>query len=93
MMTRSPESIVTQYNNFYEFGTDKSDPATYAHEMTTDPWSVTVSEKQTKPAPLPLKTSSRDWMLRSGCIASAALKPGPWWCLGWAFRWVNLVSI
>ncbi len=33
---------ITQYNNFYEFGTDKSDPATYAHEMTTTPWSVTI---------------------------------------------------
>lgn len=33
---------ITQYNNFYEFGTDKSDPATYAHELTTSPWSVTI---------------------------------------------------
>ncbi len=33
---------VTSYNNFYEFGTAKSDPADYAHEMTTDPWSITV---------------------------------------------------
>ena len=29
----TPENIVTQYNNFYEFGTDKSDPAAFAHEM------------------------------------------------------------
>jgi sulfoxide reductase catalytic subunit YedY len=33
---------ITQYNNFYEFGTDKSDPAAFAHEMTTTPWSVTI---------------------------------------------------
>ncbi len=39
----TPESIVTSYNNFYEFGTDKSDPAKYAHELTTDPWTVSVS--------------------------------------------------
>ncbi len=39
----TPEAIVTSYNNFYEFGTDKSDPAKYAHELTTDPWSVKVS--------------------------------------------------
>lgn len=38
----TPLRDVTRYNNFYEFGTDKSDPAEYAHEMTTDPWSVTV---------------------------------------------------
>ena len=39
----TPEAIVTSYNNFYEFGTGKSDPAEYAHEMTVDPWSVKVS--------------------------------------------------
>ena len=44
----TPENIVTQYNNFYEFGTDKSDPAAYAHEMTTDPWSVKVSGEANK---------------------------------------------
>lgn len=38
----TPYEDVTSYNNFYEFGTDKSDPAMYAHAMTTDPWSVTV---------------------------------------------------
>jgi sulfoxide reductase catalytic subunit YedY len=33
---------ITQYNNFYEFGTDKRDPALYAHEMTTAPWTVKI---------------------------------------------------
>ena len=33
---------VTHYNNFYEFGTRKSDPAYFAHALTTKPWSVTV---------------------------------------------------
>ncbi len=31
---------ITSYNNFYEFGFDKSDPATYAGALKTDPWSV-----------------------------------------------------
>ena len=44
----TPEQIVTSYNNFYEFGTDKSDPARYAHEMTTDPWTVAVSGEANK---------------------------------------------
>ena len=38
----TPERIVTSYNNFYEFGTAKDDPVQYAHEMTTDPWTVEV---------------------------------------------------
>ncbi|WND01467.1 protein-methionine-sulfoxide reductase catalytic subunit MsrP [Temperatibacter marinus] len=34
---------VTGYNNFYEFGMGKDDPAKYAHKLTTDPWTVKVS--------------------------------------------------
>ncbi len=44
----TPESIVTSYNNFYEFGTGKSDPVQYAHELTTDPWTVKVSGEAKK---------------------------------------------
>lgn len=33
---------ITSYNNYYEFGFDKTDPATYAGGLTTDPWSVVV---------------------------------------------------
>lgn len=34
---------ITTYNNFYELGTGKADPAANAHTMRTRPWSVTVS--------------------------------------------------
>ncbi len=44
----TPESIVTSYNNFYEFGMDKGDPARYAHALTTDPWSVQVTGEAAK---------------------------------------------
>jgi sulfoxide reductase catalytic subunit YedY len=33
---------ITTYNNFYEFGTDKSDPAQYAGKLTTRPWKVKI---------------------------------------------------
>lgn len=33
---------VTNYNNFYEFGTDKSDPAKNAHSLITKPWAIGV---------------------------------------------------
>ena len=33
---------ITAYNNFYEFGTGKDDPARFAGRMKTDPWSVKV---------------------------------------------------
>ena len=33
---------ITQYNNFYEFGTGKTDPSEYAGELTTTPWTVEI---------------------------------------------------
>ncbi len=33
---------VTGYNNYYEFGTGKTDPARYAHTLKPHPWTVTV---------------------------------------------------
>ena len=33
---------ITSYNNFYEFGTGKTDPAAYAHMLTTDPWQIEI---------------------------------------------------
>jgi sulfoxide reductase catalytic subunit YedY len=33
---------ITSYNNFYEFGTDKGDPARYAGQLTTRPWKVKI---------------------------------------------------
>jgi sulfoxide reductase catalytic subunit YedY len=41
---------VTSYNNFYEFGTDKADPAKNAHTLKTSPWSVEVEGLVKKPA-------------------------------------------
>jgi sulfoxide reductase catalytic subunit YedY len=33
---------ISTYNNFYEFGTDKADPAQNAQTLRTHPWSVTI---------------------------------------------------
>jgi sulfoxide reductase catalytic subunit YedY len=38
------------YNNFYEFGTDKADPAKNAHTLKTSPWTVDVEGMVKKPA-------------------------------------------
>jgi sulfoxide reductase catalytic subunit YedY len=39
----------TGYNNFYEFGTDKSDPARNAHTLKTRPWTVEIEGLVKKP--------------------------------------------
>ncbi len=46
----TPYEDVTTYNNFYEFGTDKSDPAENAKGFKTKPWSVRVEGLVGKPA-------------------------------------------
>ena len=40
---------ITSYNNFYEFGTDKADPAQHAHTLKTRPWTVAVEGEVKKP--------------------------------------------
>ncbi|HQR04918.1 MAG: protein-methionine-sulfoxide reductase catalytic subunit MsrP [Proteobacteria bacterium] len=47
--TPTPFKNVTSYNNFYEFGTDKADPAANAHRLRTRPWSVVVDGLVQKP--------------------------------------------
>jgi len=40
---------ITTYNNFYEFGTGKDDPARNAHTLRPRPWSVTVDGEVHRP--------------------------------------------
>ena len=40
---------ITTYNNFYEFGTDKSDPAKNAHTLKPAPWTVEIEGLVKKP--------------------------------------------
>jgi len=48
----APTSLkdITSYNNFYEFGTDKSDPQSYAASLKTAPWTVKIDGLVAKPA-------------------------------------------
>ncbi|MBI3941365.1 MAG: protein-methionine-sulfoxide reductase catalytic subunit MsrP [Acidobacteria bacterium] len=45
----TPFDDVTHYNNFYEFGTDKEQPAELAKNFRTHPWSVSVEGEVKKP--------------------------------------------
>ncbi len=40
---------VSTYNNFYEFGYDKSDPSDHAHTLKTRPWTVAIEGEVKKP--------------------------------------------
>ncbi len=45
----TPYADASSYNNFYEFGTDKSDPARTAGSLKTKPWTVTIEGEVKKP--------------------------------------------
>ena len=45
----TPYADITHYNNFYEFGVDKGDPAKNAGGLPTRPWAVKVEGKVAKP--------------------------------------------
>lgn len=46
---------ITNYNNFYEFGTDKYSPAKNAQALTTDPWSLQIEGEVEKTGTLHLE--------------------------------------
>ncbi len=52
----TPYKDVASYNNFYEFGTDKADPAKYAGTLKPRPWTVAVEGEVKKPGNYDLDT-------------------------------------
>ena len=56
----TPFKDVTGYNNFYEFGLDKADPAQNAHTLQPRPWTVEVSGEVQKPLTVDLD-QLRSW--------------------------------
>ncbi|MFM7482036.1 MAG: protein-methionine-sulfoxide reductase catalytic subunit MsrP [Candidatus Methylopumilus sp.] len=43
---------ITSYNNYYEFGSSKSDPYEYAEKLNIDPWSISIEGSVKKPLKL-----------------------------------------
>ena len=43
---------ITSYNNYYEFGTSKTDPQDHAHLLKIDPWSISIEGSVAKPLKL-----------------------------------------
>jgi sulfoxide reductase catalytic subunit YedY len=45
----TPWDSITTYNNFYEFGADKDDPARHAGSLRTRPWTVSIEGEVRRP--------------------------------------------
>jgi sulfoxide reductase catalytic subunit YedY len=50
----TPFEAITGYNNYYEFGTGKGDPAKNAQKFQTSPWTLTIEGNVAKPKTLDL---------------------------------------
>jgi sulfoxide reductase catalytic subunit YedY len=50
----SSQQDVTHYNNYYEFGTSKDEPAQLAQKLKTSPWTVSIEGEVEKPVKLSL---------------------------------------
>lgn len=73
---------ITSYNNFYEFGLDKTDPAANAHRLTVDPWSVRIDGLVERPGSYDLSDLTRGVALeeriyRFRCVEAWAMVV-PW---------------
>jgi methionine sulfoxide reductase catalytic subunit len=93
--TVTPENDVTHYNNFYEFGTDKGDPAQNARNFVTSPWSVSVSGEVKNPRKLTMDEIMQlapleERIYRHRCVEAWSIVV-PW--IGYSFNTIaNLVQ-
>ncbi|KDB54250.1 sulfite oxidase subunit YedY [Sphaerotilus natans subsp. natans DSM 6575] len=77
---------ITAYNNFYEFGTDKADPARLAGRLQTRPWSVVIDGEVKRPQTLDLDALLRlapmeERIYRLRCVEGWSMVI-PW--VGWS---------
>lgn len=79
-----PNSLedITSYNNYYEFGTGKSDPAENAHKLQIEPWSVKVDGMVDNPGDYSLEDllaglTVEDRIYRFRCVEAWAMVV-PW---------------
>lgn len=56
LKTITPKEKATTYNNFYEFGLDKSDPSKNAHTLKTRPWEIKITGEVDKEITIDIDT-------------------------------------
>jgi sulfoxide reductase catalytic subunit YedY len=62
----TPYEAITHYNNYYEFGTEKDDPARNAGSLRTRPWSVVVDGECEAPGRIDLDDLIKPQVLEDG---------------------------
>ncbi|HHQ4799126.1 TPA: protein-methionine-sulfoxide reductase catalytic subunit MsrP [Aeromonas veronii] len=86
----TPEEKATSYNNFYELGTDKPDPARNAHYLKPEPWTLKVEGEVAKPFTLDVwdlinKSELEERIYRLRCVEA--------WSMVLPWNGISLVEI
>ncbi|MEN3931614.1 protein-methionine-sulfoxide reductase catalytic subunit MsrP [Microvirga sp. W0021] len=86
-VTPTAKNIISTYNNYYEFGTDKSSPSRYAERLVTRPWTVEVTGEVETPRIFDiddlLKLPLQERVYRFRCVEAWSMVV-PW--IGFEFR-------
>ncbi|MBY4675505.1 protein-methionine-sulfoxide reductase catalytic subunit MsrP [Marinobacterium arenosum] len=64
----APYQHAIRHNNFYEFGTRKTDPSRNAQQFVTDPWSVEIGGEVGKPGTYPLEDLLKPYRLEERIV-------------------------
>jgi methionine sulfoxide reductase catalytic subunit len=85
---QTPYNDVTHYNNFYEFGSNKDDPAKNSQNFRTSPWSVSVEGEVSKPRKFTMEEILRlapleERIYRHRCVEAWSIVV-PW--IGYSFN-------
>ena len=86
--SETPTSLkdITNYNNYYEFSTDKYEPNGLSKNFRTRPWTVAMDGMVKKPKKLDIDAIMKLAPLEERIYRFAALKAGPWLSPGSASR-------
>ena len=76
--TLTPYEAVTTYNNFYEFGLDKDDPAANAASLKPRPWTVSIEGLVAKPGKFAFDDLVKPYQLEERIYRLAASRAGRW---------------
>jgi methionine sulfoxide reductase catalytic subunit len=69
---------ITTYNNFYEFGSEKEDPAANAQRLKTKPWTIKVDGLVARAIDCQLEDLIKPYTLKSAFIGCAVSSVGQW---------------
>jgi len=86
----TPKSSVTSYNNYYEFGPQKSDPGAYAGTLTTKPWNIKIDGLVAKPGTYALEDLSASTMVEERVYRMRCVEG---WSMVIPWLGVSLVSV